>query len=131
MPEPELSSRRRLAVVFLLGMAVAAVVVVVLYGAINAVQTRGTQKTTAPKIDNTAKTLATVKALAKKINSCTDPAGPCAKRGQKQTAAAVADISVRQIAAVACADQPGTQSVSQIKACVDRTVRVLAAAKAP
>lgn len=117
-------------VIFVIGAAVSAVVVVLLNGALTSTKIRGTQQTNAPKIDNTAQTLKVVEQLAVKINSCVDPEGACAKRGRASTAAAVGDISVRQIAAVACADQPGTQTAPQIKACVARTVRVLAAANA-
>lgn len=122
-------ARTRLLIVFLLGVAVSAVVVVLILGAVNSAATRKAQKTNSPKISQTAETLATVKSLAEKIDSCTDPDGACAKRGRRQTAAVVADISVRQIAAVACADQPGTQPAVQIKACVDRTMRVIAATR--
>lgn len=108
-------------------MAVAMLIVV-----INAVlQTRATQRTNVPKIDSTAETLKVVKDLAEKINSCTDPEGACARRGRAQTGAAVMDISSRQIAAVACADRPGTQTPLEIKACVERTLRVYDATHKP
>jgi hypothetical protein len=107
-----------------------AVVLALVVMVVGVVLIRTTQQTNAPKIDHTAQTLKAVKQLAVKINSCVDPRGACAARGRRSTAAAVGDISVRQVAAVACADQPGTQTAPQIKACVARTVRVLAAANA-
>lgn len=103
--------------------------VVLLLGTVLSI--RGTQNTNAPKIDSTAETLKVVKDLAEKINSCTDPDGACAERGREQTGAAVRDISLRQIAAVACADRPGTQTPLEIKACVARTLRVYDATHKP
>lgn len=52
------------------------------------------------------------------IKSCTDPSGECAKRGQEQTADAIADINRVTVYAAACADEPGVQGQSAIYACV-------------
>jgi hypothetical protein len=54
----------------------------------------------------------------KLIRDCTDPSGDCYKRGQKQTAVAVADINKISVYAAACADRPGVQTASEIYACV-------------
>lgn len=54
------------------------------------------------------------------IRSCTTPGAECHDRGQKATAAAIADINQVSIYAAACADQPGDQSADEIYACVIR-----------
>lgn len=106
----------------LIGLAASAVFVVVITAVL---QTRATQKTNVPKIDNTAETLKTVKRLALKIDSCTDPTGECAKRGQRQTAAAVGNIRADTrnvvVATIVC-QQQGAKGFEAIAACVDRAV---------
>lgn len=59
------------------------------------------------------------------IRDCTEPDGKCFKDGQRRTARAVGDISLAQIAAVACADQPGFQSAQDVALCVQRTIKAL------
>jgi hypothetical protein len=117
----------------ILGLLLFAVVVVVIQAVLQAATTttqiRGTQKTNVPKIDNTAETLKTVKRLAEKIDSCTDPTGECAKRGQRQTAAAVGNIrsDTRNVvvATIVC-QQQGARGFEAIAACVDRAVAAVA-----
>jgi hypothetical protein len=83
---------------------------------------RGTQQNNAPKIDNTEETL-------KLVKDCVLPGGKCFERGQKQTADAVGSISLRQVAAVACGDQPGTQGPLEIAACVERSMKIFEATR--
>ena len=69
----------------------------------------------------------------KTLLDCTTPNGACYQRGQEQTAKVVAQIieqsrenslSTQEITqiSVACADVDGTQTVDQIKRCVERQV---------
>lgn len=124
-PTPK-AARRRALIIFLLGCVVSGIVVVLVQGALKATETRDAQKINTPKIDRTEETLRVVEQLARDIDSCTDPQGACAKRGQRNTAKAVDSIALRQVAAVACADRPGTQRVTEIQACVERVLRVIA-----
>lgn len=62
-------------------------------------------------------------AVGKQIRSCTDPAGECYKRGQQQTATAVADIGNANLLIVVCAlaepkDTPVDVMVAEVSACV-------------
>ena len=79
--------------------------------------------------DTNTAVLAGIDGISRQIESCTNPDGECSLRGHRRTMAAVDAIVVRQIAAVACADGPGTQSPTEIQACVNRTVRVMEASR--
>ena len=57
------------------------------------------------------------------IRDCTESTGQCFKDGQRRTAKVVGDISLSQVAAVACADQEGQQDAGEIAACVKRTIK--------
>ena len=54
------------------------------------------------------------------IEDCTSPDGECFRRGQDDTAAAVADVNRITILASACASRPGAQSAAQVESCVLR-----------
>lgn len=56
--------------------------------------------------------------LLELIEGCTNPAGECAQRGQKQTTTAVASINEITAYAAACADRPGPQSLAEIRLCI-------------
>lgn len=67
--------------------------------------------------------VATIKAIARQIESCTTPGEPCSERGQRQTAKAVGDINRVVILAAACSvglDQSlsVTQRQDRIQSCV-------------
>lgn len=61
------------------------------------------------------------------IESCTTAGGECYERGQENTANVIGvlnDYQRRVVAlAVACADQPGNQTVEQVTRCVERGLR--------
>lgn len=59
------------------------------------------------------------------ILDCTQPSGTCFQNGERRTGQAVSLIKLAQVAAVACADRPGQQSLDEINACVERTMRVI------
>ena len=52
------------------------------------------------------------------IKDCIDPHGKCFKMAQQQTASAVGSINEITYYAVSCADEPGTQTLDEIRACV-------------
>lgn len=54
------------------------------------------------------------------IRDCTRPQGKCFKRGQRQTARAVADINRVTVYAAACASRMPGQSADQIQRCIVR-----------
>lgn len=59
------------------------------------------------------------------IQDCTQTTGQCFKDGQKRTAGVLQLVRMQQVAAVACADRPGTQTAEEIDACVERTMRTI------
>lgn len=75
--------------------------------------------------DTNTAVLAGIDGLSRQIESCTTPEGECSMRGSRRTDEAVDAIALRQVAAVACADQAGTQTPGEIAACVKRTLRTI------
>ena len=61
----------------------------------------------------------TIKRVAEQIESCTNPAGECYKRGQERTGKAVASINQVIILAAVCAKEPGNTTAPQIRACIE------------
>jgi hypothetical protein len=101
--------------IFILGMALSAVVtiflVAVIVSATKSTQIRDTQETNTEKSDARDEVL-------DRIRNCTTPGRPCYDRGQRQLAKAVGDVNRVVILAAACASKPFEQSVEAIQACV-------------
>lgn len=116
-----MTRRRILAVTVAVIVALAAVagLTAVISSAMTTTQVRQTQQVNTKKADARTQTLALVR-------DCVTPGGKCYERGQRQTAAAVADINRVTVLAAACADKPAQQTQDEIYACV---VRRLAADK--
>jgi hypothetical protein len=80
----------------LLGIAVGGLVGSLLLGVVIAAQIRNAQVERQPQLQADSETLSIIK-------SCTEPTGECYKRGQKQTARVLSDVSRIIILAAACA----------------------------
>ena len=107
-------SRKYKALVFIVGAAVVAFVLLITVAIFGGAETtsdiRDTQQQNSPLIRNTDRTL-------QRVLSCTSPGKRCYERGQRQTAKAVGDINRVIILAAACAPlTPG--DVDAITACV-------------
>lgn len=107
-------------VVFVLGMAVTAVIVAVIAAALSSAVTTDQIRDT--QVDNTEKNDKQTQVL-KIIRSCTSPGGECYERSQRRTAKAVGDIGRYVLLSAACAaavsaDEPVDQRIAAITDCV-------------
>lgn len=92
-------------------LVIVVVVTAVMTAAVTVTQVREAQVTNTKTIDNTAETLTIIK-------DCTQPEGACYQRSQDNTAQVVDNIGLLATYAAACADEPGTQTAREIRACV-------------
>lgn len=87
------------------------------------------EATRATQIDNTQRNEDTKSAAenaarsAARIEDCTTPGRPCFDDGQRRLARTVGSINDYALAAAACADQPLTQTVDEIQACILRLIK--------
>ncbi len=79
---------------------------------------RESQKSNVTNITTTAQAVKNTEAILKLVQSCVTPGQECKTRGDEQTAGAVFSINDYALFAAACADEPGTQGVKEIEACI-------------
>lgn len=99
--------------VFIVGTVVIAINTYTTAAAIRKTQTQNTS------------TLNFAKESLRVLKDCTEPKGKCYQEGQKAQGQAIGTLTASQVAAVACADGPDTQSFAEIQACVARTLAAL------
>jgi hypothetical protein len=87
-----------------------------------AVETYSTAASIRATQNSNTSTLNFAKESLRVLKDCTEQTGKCYQEGQKAQGKAIGSISLSQVAAVACADAPGQQTVPEIQACVKRTM---------
>ena len=106
-----LNERRRRLGWFLVGSLATGMFMVIvgaiLYAATTSHQVRQTQQAHAPLVDNNAKILA-------RVEGCTTPGRPCYQRGQRQIAAAVADVERRRATMTTLRDDLVARVVAEV-----------------
>lgn len=123
-----LSRRGRHALIFLLGMAVTAVVLVLVWaiviGATNSQESNQRSESREPQVAKNDQTLAAVRANTRVIKDCTQVGGKCYERGQRQQAAILFSAQRIILASAVCAvdldaGDPVSTRVQQITSCVN------------
>jgi hypothetical protein len=125
-PRP-LSTRTRYAVIFVIGMATTAVVLLLVWAivvaATNSKASNDRSESREPQVAKNDQTLAAVRANTRVIKDCTQVGGECYERGQAQTAAILASAQKIIILSAACSadvstDRSVDQRIAAITACV-------------
>lgn len=109
----------------LVGGVTAVVVGVYLIDAVRDTQVTNTEKAKSDRArdERTAATAADAARAAERIEDCTTPGRECFDDGQRRLARTVGSINDNAVAAAYCADQPGTQTIVELTACIRDQVR--------
>lgn len=81
--------------------------------------------------ERTAATAADSARAAERIEDCTTPGRECFDESQERLADTVGNVNRYALAAAYCADQPGTQTISELEECIRAAVRTQRASAGP